>query len=141
MTNSTPPVLSDEVKAYLSEGTRTGKLGFLASDGRPLVTPVGFVVAGDQLVFTTFETTAKARLMVRDPRVSLCVDDEHPPYSFVQVQGIAEITDDPADLLRVAMKIGARYMGSEEAGRRNAVPGELVVHVTPTKVLTGFNIA
>ncbi len=32
--------LSDDVIAFLSEGTRTGKLGYVASDGRPLVAPV-----------------------------------------------------------------------------------------------------
>ena len=31
--------LSAEVVEFLSEGTRTGMLGFLASDGRPLAAP------------------------------------------------------------------------------------------------------
>jgi hypothetical protein len=38
----------------------------------------------------------------------------------------------------------ARYMGAdraEEFGRRNGVPGELVVRVRPTKVIAGFDIA
>jgi ribosomal protein L27 len=30
---------------------------------------------------------------------------------------------------------------AQEFGRRNAAPGELVVRVRPTKVVTGFNIA
>src|SRR6185436_17637520 len=34
--------LSDEVITFLSEGTRTGKLGYRASDGRPLIAPVWF---------------------------------------------------------------------------------------------------
>ena len=43
----------------------------------------------------------------------------------------------------VATRTGARYLGAERAGefgRRNAVPGELVVRVRPTKVVTGFDI-
>lgn len=66
------------------------------------------------------------------------------PYSFVQVQGIAEISEDPHELLDVATRTGARYMGAERAeeyGRRNGVPGELVVRVRPTKVITAFNLA
>ena len=43
--------LSDDVVAFLSEGTRTGLLGYLASDGRPLVAPVWFVVDGGELAF------------------------------------------------------------------------------------------
>jgi nitroimidazol reductase NimA-like FMN-containing flavoprotein (pyridoxamine 5'-phosphate oxidase superfamily) len=45
--------LSEEVVAFLSEGTRTGMLGYLASDGRPLVAPVWFVVDDGALVFNT----------------------------------------------------------------------------------------
>jgi PPOX class probable F420-dependent enzyme len=136
--------LSDEVIAFLSEGTRTGKLGYVASDGRPLVAPVWFIVDGNQLVFNTARQTAKGRAVLRDPRVVICVDDQHPPYSFVQVQGAASMSDDADDLLDTATRIGGRYMGverAEEYGRRNGVPGELVVRVTPTKVVKGFNIA
>jgi PPOX class probable F420-dependent enzyme len=135
--------LSDDVIAFLSEGTRTGRLGYLASDGRPLVAPVWFVVDRGQLVFTTGKDTAKGRALVRDPRVVMCVDDPHPPYSFVQVQGVASVSDDPGELLDIATRTGGRYMGAdraEEFGRRNGVPGELVVRITPTKVLKAFDL-
>jgi hypothetical protein len=72
------------------------------------------------------------------------VDDPHPPYSFVQVQGVATVTEDPQDVLDIAARIGGRYMGADRAdefGRRNAVPGELVVRVQPTKVNSAFDIA
>jgi PPOX class probable F420-dependent enzyme len=136
--------LSEEVIAFLSEGTRTGMLGFLASDGRPLVAPVWFIVDNSQLVFTTGATSAKGRALSRDPRVVICVDDPHPPFSFVQVQGIATTYDGPGDLLDIATRIGGRYMGADRAdefGRRNAVPGELVVRVQPTKVNAAFRVA
>jgi PPOX class probable F420-dependent enzyme len=136
--------LSDEVIAFLSTGTRTGMLGFIAADGRPLVAPVWFVVDGDDLVFNTGESTAKARAISRDSRVVICVDDPRPPYSFVQIQGVAELSDDLEYVRTVATRAGGRYMGLEQAeeyGRRNGVPGELVVRVTPTKVVTGFNLA
>jgi len=136
--------LSDEVITFLSEGTRTGMLGYLAADGRPLVAPVWFVVDGQSLVFNTGGATAKGRALARDPRVVMCVDDPHPPYSFVQVQGTASLSEDPAELLGTATRIGGRYMGAdraEEFGRRNGVPGELVVRITPTKVIKAFNVA
>jgi PPOX class probable F420-dependent enzyme len=136
--------LSDDVVAFLSEGTRTGLLGYLASDGRPLVAPVWFVVDGGELAFNTDKNTAKARALARDPRVVMCVDDSRPPYSYVQVQGIASISEDPQDVLDIAIRAGGRYMGAERAeefGRRNGVPGELVVRIKPTKVITAFNVA
>ena len=136
--------LSDDVTTFLSEGTRTGMLGYLASDGRPLVAPVWFVVDNGQLAFNTGKDTAKGRAIVRDPRVVMCVDDPHPPYSFVQIQGIATVSEDPADLLDIATRTGGRYMGAdraEEYGRRNGVPGELVVRITPSKVRHAFDLA
>lgn len=137
--------LSDpEVRDFLTRGTRTGKLGYLAASGRPLVTPVWFVVDGDSLVFNTGKETAKGRALARDPRATLCVDLEEPPFAFVQVQGEAELSEDPAELLRTATAIAARYMGAERAeefGQRNAVPGELVVRMRPVKVLAAFNIS
>jgi PPOX class probable F420-dependent enzyme len=136
--------LSEDVVAFLSEGTRTGLLGYLASDGRPLVAPVWFVVDNGELAFNTGKDTAKGRALVRDPRVVMCVDDSRPPYSFVQVQGVATVGEDPQDVLDIATRTGGRYMGAERAdefGRRNGVPGELVVRIKPTKVLKAFNVA
>jgi PPOX class probable F420-dependent enzyme len=81
--------------------------------------------------------------LARDPRASLCVDVEEPPYAFVQVQGEAELSEDPAELIRTATAIAARYMGAgraEEFGTRNAVPGELVVRLRPVKVLANFDM-
>lgn len=118
-------------------------LGYLASDGRPLVAPVWFVVDNGQLAFNTAKDTAKGRALVRDPRVVMCVDDPHPPYSFVQIQGIATVSEDPQDLLDIATRTGGRYMGAdraEEFGRRNGVPGELVVRIAPTKVRNAFDL-
>ena len=140
--------LTDDVVAFLSEGTRTGKLGYTASDGRPLVAPVWFVMDGlhgrQALAFNTGKDTAKGRALARDPRAVICVDDQRPPYSFVQVQGTVAISEDPADLLDIATRAGARYMGADRAdeyGRRNGVPGELVVRLRPSKVIKAFELA
>lgn len=136
--------LTDQVIEFLSAGTRTGMLGYVAADGRPLVAPVWFVVDDGDLVLNTGKDTAKGRALARDPRVVVCVDDPHPPFSFVQVQGLAALGEDPDELVDVATRTGARYMGAERAeeyGRRNGVPGELVVRITPTKVITAFDLA
>ncbi len=135
--------LSADVRSFLTDGTRTGKLGYVAADGRALVAPIWFLVEGDELVFNTGKATAKGRALQRDPRVTLCVDLEQPPYAFVQVQGIAALSEEPAELLRTATAIAARYVGAAAAdafGRRNAVPGELVVRLRPTKVTAHFDM-
>lgn len=137
------PVLTPEVVEFLNHGTRTGMLGWTAKDGRPLVAPVWFLVEDDTIVFDTGADTAKGRAIVRDPRVVLTADLPAPPYAFVQVQGVAEISTDPGELLRTATALGGRYMGAdraEEFGRRNGVPGELLVRIRPTKVIAHLDM-
>ena len=132
-----------EVRNFLQQGTRTGKLSYLAASGHPLVTPIWFIVEGDSIVFNTGKDTAKGRSLARDPRTCLCVDLEEPPYGFVQVQGEVELSEDPVELLRTSTALAARYVGPERAGefgKRNAVPGELLVRLRPTKVLAAFNM-
>jgi len=136
-------ITDPEVSAFLQAGTRTGKLSYTGADGRPLVAPVWFIVEDGRLVFNTGKETAKGRALARDSRATLCVDLEEPPYAFVQVQGNAELSEDPGELLRTATAIAARYVGpelAEEFGKRNGVPGELVVRLRPTKVLATFDI-
>jgi PPOX class probable F420-dependent enzyme len=104
---------------------------------------VWFVVENDELVFNTGAKTPKAKAIARDPRVVLCVDLEEPPYAFVQVQGEATVSGDPDELVRTATAIGGRYMGAdraEEFGKRNGVPGELVVRVRPTRIVAELDM-
>ncbi|MET9326650.1 PPOX class F420-dependent oxidoreductase [Tsukamurella sp. NPDC003166] len=130
--------LTQAVVEFLSTGTRTGHLAYRASDGRPLTTPVWFVIDDGALVFATGRDTPKGRLLAQDPRVAVSVDLQEPPYAFAQVQGVAEFVDDPDYLLTICTACGVRYMGAErgqEFGQRNAVPEEVVVRVRPTRVL------
>ncbi|MCE0764336.1 PPOX class F420-dependent oxidoreductase [Pseudonocardia kujensis] len=136
--------LTPEIVEFLNHGTRTGLLAWTATDGRPLAAPVWFLVEDGTLIFNTGRDTAKGRALARDPRVALVVDLPAPPYAFVQVQGVAETSEDPAELLRTATALGARYMGAdraEEFGKRNGVPGELLVRVRPTKVLAHLDVS
>ncbi|WP_399082794.1 PPOX class F420-dependent oxidoreductase [Streptomyces sp. BBFR2] len=137
-------MMKDEWLKFLSEGTRTGKLSTVRADGRPHVAPVWFVMDGDELVFNTGKETVKGRNLLRDGEVALCVDDERPPFSFVVVQGTAEVGEDLADVRHWATRIAARYMGEERAeefGARNGVPGELVVRVRIGKVVAMADLA
>lgn len=133
-----------EWQAFVSEGTRTAKLSTVREDGSPHIAPVWFVLDGGDIVFNTGKNTVKGRNLARDGRVALCVDDEQPPFSFVIIQGRAELTEESAVLLDSATRIGARYMGAdraEEFGRRNGVPGELVVRVRVEKVVAEADVA
>jgi PPOX class probable F420-dependent enzyme len=133
-----------EMHAFLDHGTRTAKLATTRANGAPHVAPIWFVRDGDDLVFTTGAGTVKGKGLARDPRIAICVDDENPPFSFVLIEGTVELSEDAGELLGWAMKLGARYMGADNAdafGRRNAVPGELLVRVHATRVVAQADIA
>jgi PPOX class probable F420-dependent enzyme len=134
----------DRIRDFLSTGTRTGKIAWVAANGAPHVAPIWFVLDGDDLVFNTGSGTGKGRALAREGRASLVVDDQMPPYSFVKVDGTISLSDDGDEVRRFAALIGGRYMGAdraEEYGERNGVPGELVVRLHPTKVTAGSDIA
>ncbi|MFE7115241.1 PPOX class F420-dependent oxidoreductase [Streptomyces sp. NPDC057654] len=134
----------DQWQAFLSESTRTAKVSTVRADGSPHIAPVWFLLDGDDLVFNTGADTVKGRNLARDSRISICVDDDRPPFSFVTLQGRAELIDDLAEVRAWATRIGARYMGEErgeEFGARNGVPGELVVRVRIEKVVALADLA
>lgn len=133
-----------ECLEFIMQGTHTGKLATVRDDGRPHVVPVWFIVDGDTLVFTTWHESVKAGNLRRDPRVSICVDEEIPPYTFVMLEGTASISEQPDERLAVATRIGGRYMGEDQAeafGKRNGVEGEWLVRVTLNKVIGQKNVA
>ena len=123
---------------------RTAKLAVTRADGSPHVAPVWVALDGDEIVFMTSAETVKGRSILRDGRVSLCFDDERPPFSFVTVSGTATTSTDPDELLAWGTRIAGRYMGedrAEEFCRRNAVAPEMVVRVRPARVAAKVDVA
>jgi PPOX class probable F420-dependent enzyme len=136
----------NEIKDFLLQGTFTGKLGTINKDGTPHVVPIWYTVDGeDNIIFNTSDKSVKATNIRRDNRVRLCVDDQTPLFSFVTINGIAEIiSNEPSEVYKWAKIIAARYMGynkSEEYGRRNSAEGELLVKIKPIRVIGEKNVA
>ncbi len=131
-----------DIHELLTGQFHTAKIATTRADGRPHVTPIWYVIDGEgenfTLVFTSWFETVKVANLRRDPRVSIIVDDERPPFSWVQIDGTATISEDMDALRHWATIIGGKYMGADKAeafGKRNAVAGELLIRVTPTKVI------
>lgn len=95
-------------------------------------------------MFTTWHTTVKAANIRMRAAVVVVVQDPAPPYSYVSIEGEARLIDDLDQCRRISTQLGAKYMGverAEEFGKRNGVPGELVVRVRPTKVFGEADVA
>jgi len=142
-----------EIRKFLMQGTFTGKLATVKKDGSPHVVPIWFVLddhnksggGGDDIIFTTNSTSVKAKNIQRDNKVSICVDDQTPPFSFVIVYGTAKIYHyKQNELFRLATKIAQRYIGKDNAedyGRRNSTEGEVLVRIKPTRIIAEKDIA
>jgi PPOX class probable F420-dependent enzyme len=137
---------ADEVRSFLAgEPARPGVLATTRKDGRPHAAPVWYVVDDDgTIVFTTGADTVKGRTLRRTGWAVMTVDDDRPPFSFVTVDGPVTISDDLAEVRAWAARIGGRYMGADRAedyGERNGVPGELLVRLTPERVVSARDLA
>src|SRR3954468_18628391 len=122
---------------FLRAGSRTATFASIRPNGRPHAVPTWYAVDGDEIVFTTGETTVKARNLRAHPEAVVVVQDPEPPFSYVSVEGEAVLIDDLEQCQRVSTVLGGKYMGAdraEEFGRRNGVPGELVVRLRPTRI-------
>lgn len=134
----------EECRSFLAQDVRTASVATVRPDGRPHVASVWFELDDDALVFTSGAQTVKATNLRHDPRVCIVVDDETPPFAYVQVEGTASFSENPAELLYWATRIGGKYMGADQAeayGKRNGVPGELLVRVRITRLVGEKDIA
>ena len=145
-----------EIRRFLMQGTFTGKLATVKKDGSSHIVPIWFVLDGsnkngkgdrkdDDIIFTTNGSSVKAKNIERDNRVSICVDDQTPPFSFVIVYGTAKIHHyKQNELFRFATRIARRYMGKDNAenyGRRNSAEGEVLVRIKAKRIIAEKNIA
>jgi PPOX class probable F420-dependent enzyme len=145
-----------EIRRFLMQGTFTGKLATVKKDGSSHIVPIWFVLDGSNkngngdrkdsdIIFTTNGSSVKAKNIEHDNRVSICVDDQTPPFSFVIVYGTAKIHHyRQNELFRFATRIARRYMGKDNAenyGRRNSAEGEPLIRIKAKRIIAEKDIA
>jgi PPOX class probable F420-dependent enzyme len=141
-----------EIGRFLMQGTFTGKIATVKEDGSPHVVPIWFVLVKEKnrgrvgnIMFTTGSTSVKANNIQRDNRVSICIDDQIPPFSYVTIFGSAKIYPyKQKEVLKWATKIAERYMGKSYAevyGRRNSEEGLVLVRIKPLRIIAEKDIA
>ena len=113
------------MKSSLRTGTFTAKLATVKKDGSPHVVPIWYVLddrkdqarkrIGD-IVFAIYDSSLEALNIECDNRVSICVDDQTPQFSFVTILGTAKIVRQKYnELLKWNTRIAERYMGKNNA--------------------------
>jgi PPOX class probable F420-dependent enzyme len=127
-----------EWREFLSAGTRLGHAAISRDGGRPHVTPICFVLEGDEVAFELSPMSVKGESLARDPRIAICVSDERQPYSFVTIEGEARISAEPEEIRRLGTRIGQRYYAdqpADEIAESFVEGGFRAVRISVTKVI------
>jgi PPOX class probable F420-dependent enzyme len=102
-----------EWRSFVTAGTKLAHVALTRADGRPHVTPVCFILDGDEPAFALSPGSVKGKSMTRDRRIAICVSDERQPYSFVTIEGHARTSAEPDQIKHIAAGIANRYYPSQ----------------------------
>lgn len=117
---------------------RIARLGTTNRDGTPHIAPVWYKFDGGAFLVLTERASQKHRNIERDPRVTLCIDDERPPYHTVLVRARVSVAEAPGAAWREALAIS--YLGQENGKRyvaENMHPNDVMLRILPERV-TGW---
>jgi PPOX class probable F420-dependent enzyme len=79
-----------ERERFLGE-RRVAVLTTIDGDGAPVPAPIWYAWRNGAFYFRTANTAARLANIARDPRVSICVQEERPPYKAVIAHGRADV--------------------------------------------------
>jgi nitroimidazol reductase NimA-like FMN-containing flavoprotein (pyridoxamine 5'-phosphate oxidase superfamily) len=101
-----------EREAFLAD-VHVGVVGISVQGRGPLTVPVWYwYEPGGDLWFETEPDSRKGSQLALGTRISLCAQDENPPYAYVSVEGpIIEIAEDNHELHELPMAV--RYLGEQ----------------------------
>jgi len=120
--------LTDRQRALL-KGKNFGVVGTVGDGGRPQTSVVWVDTDGENVVFNTTNARAKGRNLRSNPWTSVSVWDSDDPYSYFEVQGPAELSEEGA--AEHINELSHRYEGKDFA----APVDRVIVRVRPERVL------
>jgi len=132
-----PPLTQDELVVFLNEAP-IARLSSMNPDGTIHSAPVYFKYDNGDILIGTQEVTRKVRNSRQNPKVTLLIDNQAPPYKGVVIYGEAEL--DYEDVIAKRVAIFERYMPTENAqqlatGLANThVP--VIIRVKPSHVIS-----
>lgn len=104
-------MLNDKVRDFLNE-KRFAVMATINPDGSAQQSVMWYELQGDRIMMNTAEGRVKASNLRRDPRVSICIEDE---YSFVSLAGRVELNEDREQALKDIHRLAVRYHGQPKA--------------------------
>jgi PPOX class probable F420-dependent enzyme len=111
-----PSTLSDRLRAYLAE-PRYAAIATIDADGAPFEAIVWYLPTDDGLVINSRRGRHWPRNLLRDPRISIAVQDWGDPDHWVGLRGTAEFLHDGEAAYDDIAAMARRYGGDPEKYR------------------------
>ncbi len=105
-------------------------------DGSPQTSVVWVRRDGNDLLVSSAAGRRKDRNLARDPRVSMTVYDQADPLQYVEVRGLASISEDAG--LQLAVSLAQEYEGPGAGQEYLELPPEvirIVIRITPQRIV------
>lgn len=116
-----------EKEAFLA-AVHVGVLSIPRKELAPLTVPVWYgYEAGEEIWFVTGRDSRKGKLLTLGCSVSLCVQDEQPPYKYVTIEGTVSAVQS-SDVERDVRPLARRYLGREQGDQYIATTGDAGAH-------------
>jgi PPOX class probable F420-dependent enzyme len=125
----------NEAARQIIDDVNPAVLATLNPDGSPQTSVVWVGRDGDDVLISSAAGRRKDRNLRRDPRASLTVYDRNDAQRYIEVRGVATVTEDPGRALAVAL--AEKYEGPGSGEEYLALPPEvvrIVIRLTPGKV-------
>lgn len=136
-----PPMSREAIDRFLARPL----LARLATSDQnlPRVLPMWYRWDGTDLWMETSPTFVNARILRRNPRAAVTVDESIGGFGLraVVMQGSVELIDEPVDeVMDMVQRIYARYLSPEEraseAGQRMLGAGHLLIRFTAQRIIS-----
>jgi PPOX class probable F420-dependent enzyme len=127
--------LSDAARKII-DAPNPAVLATVNPDGSPQTSVVWVRRDGNDLLISSAAGRRKDKNLARDPRVSMTVYDQADPLQYVEIRGLASISEDPGRQL--AVSLAEEYEGPGAGQEYLELPPEvirIVIRITPLRVL------
>jgi PPOX class probable F420-dependent enzyme len=131
-------MLDNEVAGFLAE-RRTVMVASHGVGGFPHLVPMWFALHDGRIAFWTYRDSQKVHNLRRDPRCGCLAEagESYPELRGVSIDGIAELIDDPDEVLSIGAAVVERFAGpldaAGRAGLRPMAAKRFGVLVTPVR--------
>jgi PPOX class probable F420-dependent enzyme len=130
---------AEEVDAFLAE-KHTMSMATLNRDGSIHLVAMWYGFLEGEVAFETKAKSQKAVNVRRDPSITVMVEvgDTYEELRGVQIQGTAEVVDDPERMFHLGISVYERHVGPYDEAKRKYVEAMLnkrvVIKVHPERV-------